>query len=262
MKIIDAHSHIFPTKIAEKAVGSIGAFYNDIKMAHEGTSEALLASGKAINVSKYLVFSTATRPEQVESINRFIVSECKKHDEFLGLGTMHLDYEDFEKEIEVLKNEGLKGIKLHPDFQKFAFNDKKLYPIYDCLSQNDMFVITHSGDYRYQFSNPFRVEEIAKKFPKLKIIASHFGGWSEWNEAGECLNLPNVYFDTSSTLGFNGKEGALKVLEKMDKTHFFFGTDFPMWDHEQELKRFLELGLKSNVVEDILYNNFAEFYGL
>ncbi len=63
-------------------------------MSHKGTSEELLESGKQIRVEKYLVFSTATKPEQVESINRFILSECQKHQEMIGLVTMHADYEN------------------------------------------------------------------------------------------------------------------------------------------------------------------------
>lgn len=262
MKIIDAHAHIFPGKIADKAVKSIGDFYEVEHMSHEGTSEALLKSGARIGVSKYLVFSTATKSEQVESINRFIISECEKHSEMIGLGTMHADYIGYEQEIDFLKKNNIRGIKLHPDFQKFAIDDSRMYPVYEYLSENNMFVLTHSGDYRYCFSNPDRVAKVAKAFPKLNIIAAHFGGWSEWDKAQVYLNFPNVFFDTSSTLGFGGKEQALKMLKKFDCTHFFFGTDFPMWDHEKELKRFMELNLSENLTEDILYNNFAEFYGL
>lgn len=262
MKIIDAHSHIFPEKIEKKAVKSIGDFYGMDNMSHSGSSEELKKSGSAIGVEKYLVFSTATTPKQVQRINRFINSECEKHSEFIGLGTMHIGYEDFEEEIKFLKSVGIRGIKLHPDFQEFAFNDEKMMPIYECLNAEKMFVLTHSGDKRYSFSNPEKVCDVAKKFPDLNIIAAHFGGWSEWESARDLLNLPNVYFDTSSTLGFEGKKYAIEILNKFDKTHFFFGTDFPMWDHEKELSRFLSLKLSDKDTEDILYNNFKNFYEL
>lgn len=262
MKIIDAHAHIFPPKISEKAVKSIGDFYEISMTSDKGTSEALIESGKQIGVEKYLVFSTATKPEQVESIDRFIISECEKHSEFLGLGTMFIGYKDFEKEIKFLKDNNIKGIKLHPDFQHFAFDDKELYPIFECLKENNMFVLTHSGDKRYKFSNPDKIARVAQDFPGLKIIAAHFGGWSEWEAAKKLPKLENLYFDTSSTLGMGGKETAIKIFDKFDKTHFFFGTDFPMWGHKDEFERFMELKLSDKVREDILYNNFAKFYGL
>lgn len=261
MKITDVHTHIFPPKIAEKAVKSIGDFYEIPMTSENGTSEALLKSGEEIGVCKYLVFSTATKKEQVESINRFIISECEKHSEFMGLGTMFTEYENFENEIKFLKENGIKGIKLHPDFQKFAFDDKRLYPVFECLSANKMFVLTHSGDKRYSFSNPDKITRVAKDFPKMNVIAAHFGGWSEWDTVAEMPKLENVFYDTSSTLAMTDKETVMKIFSKFDRSHFFFGTDFPMWGHKEELERFLSLNLGEKTNEDILYNNFEKFYG-
>ena len=67
MKIIDAHAHIFPQKIADRAVQSIGAFY-DIPMDDGGTADILLEEMRAANVSQSLVCSVATKPEQVTAI--------------------------------------------------------------------------------------------------------------------------------------------------------------------------------------------------
>lgn len=262
MKIIDVHAHIFPPKISEKAVKSIGDFYEIPMSSNKGTSEELLKSGEEIGVSKYLVFSTATKKEQVESINRFIISECEKHSEFMGLGTMFVEYENFEKEIEFLKENKVKGIKLHPDFQKFAFDDERLYPIFECLAEKNMFVLTHSGDYRYGFSNPDKITKVAKAFPALRIIAAHMGGWSEWEAAASMPKLDNVFYDTSSTLAMANEELVHKILNKFDGSHFFFGTDFPMWGHKDELERFMKLNLSDKLCEDILYNNFEKFYGV
>ena len=71
-RIIDAHTHIFPMKIAAKAVASIGDFYDLAMHDGQGTAEALLKSGREIGTERYLVCSTATKPAQVKSINDFI----------------------------------------------------------------------------------------------------------------------------------------------------------------------------------------------
>lgn len=259
MKIVDAHAHIFPEKIADKAVQSISDFYTT-PMQHRGLSEALIESGNKIGVERYLVFSTATRLEQVESINNFIIDKINTYKEFFGLGTMFKGYKDFENELKKLKSAGIKGIKLHPDFQKFDINDPELFPIYDTLSELNMFVMTHAGDFRYGYSHPEKIAEVAKKFPKLNIIAAHFGGWSQWDMARDCLKLDNVYFDTSSTMGFCGLENAKKAFEAFDNTHIFFATDFPMWDHKAELENIMKLGLSDDMLENVLYNNFMNFY--
>lgn len=261
MKIIDTHAHIFPSKIADKAVGSISHFYGDIEMRHSGSAEELLSSGSRVGVEKYLVFSTATTPSQVVGINDFILSQAHEHKEFIGLGTMHIDFENPAAELERLKRSGINGIKLHPDFQRFNIDDKRMDEVYGTLSELNMLLLTHSGDYRYGYSHPERVARVAEKFPKMNIIAAHFGGWSQWHEARRCLLLDNVYVDTSSTFGFaKDNTEAKKGFERFDNTHIFFGTDFPMWDHEGELKSLMSLGLSDKLLEDVLYNNFVNFY--
>ena len=269
MEIIDAHVHIFPDKIAEAAVEATGRFYanarNEELLAPKdltncaGTVSDLLAQNAEAGISRSVVFSTATTARQVESINSFIARECAAHSEFIGVGTMHIDYPDFEKEVRRIRELGLVGIKLHPDIQRFALDDDRLLPMYDCMRAERLFLVAHTGDYRYDFSGPHRMARLAKLFPEMKFIGAHFGGWSEWTEARECLVLPNVYVDTSSTLGFHGEDAARKGLETFDPTHIFFGTDYPMWKPAAELQRFLSLGLDERRLPGIFHENFENF---
>ncbi len=262
MKIIDVHAHIYPQKIEEKATEAIRAFYDCPKMKYSGSSGQLIASGEKAGITKYLVFSTATTAKQVESIDNFILGECAAHPEFVGLGTLHTDYENYAEELKRIDEAGMHGVKLHPDFQKFDFDDPRLMPMYDVLDQLGMFVITHAGDYRYPYSHPERVAHVAREFPHLKIIAAHFGGWSVWDLAIPLLkDLPNVYYDTSSTIGFGSEEPARKGFAAYDNTHLFFGSDFPMWDHAEELERLQRITGDGQLFEDVCWNNFAAFYG-
>lgn len=260
LKAIDVHAHIFPPKIEHIATDAIRDFYNRGSMRHSGSSEELLASGRPAGVVKYLVFTTATTPHQVTVIHDFIMGEARKHPEFIPVGTMHKDFEDKAAELDRIYDMGMRGIKLHPDFQKFCIDDDKMMPVFEHLQKKGMFVITHSGDYRYDFSHPARVARIAKLFPEMPLIAAHFGGWSQWDIARELLVLPNVYVDTSSTFGFGGVEPVIQGLRTFDPTHIFFGDDFPMWDHAEEIRRLREVVTDDAFLEDILYNNFMAFF--
>ncbi|MEG1621537.1 MAG: amidohydrolase family protein, partial [Oscillospiraceae bacterium] len=198
-KIADCHVHIFPNKLADKAVKSIGNFY-DSKMLHNGTADELIESGATANINKYLVSSSATKPEQVSAINDFIHCECELHEEFIGLGTMHPDFEDIDCEIEKIHSYGLKGVKLHPDFQSFNIDDEKAIKMYKKLSEANLPILFHTGDKRYNASSPERMSNAAKAVPNMKCIAAHFGGYNHWYDVLDYLKgLPNVMFDTSST---------------------------------------------------------------
>ncbi|MFW5780249.1 MAG: amidohydrolase family protein, partial [Bacillota bacterium] len=182
-KIIDIHNHIYPKKIAQKAISNIGEFYDVPMKSNKGTSEDLLISGKEINVEKYIVHSVSTTVHQVSIINDFIAGELQKYKEFVGYATLHPDMTEdaVAKEIERVLAKGFKGIKLHPDFQRFDIDDNKADKIYS-IAQDSLPILFHTGDDRFDYSSPERLAKTAKKFPKLKCIAAHFGGYNRWSE--------------------------------------------------------------------------------
>ena len=272
MHIIDAHVHIFQPRIALAAVKATNSFYEGscnaeipepVALGHlPGTAEDLLPRMKRDGIDRAVIFSTATAPHQVEIINRFIRDTCQENPQLIGVGTMHPDYPDFEGEVRRMKEAGLAGIKLHPDIQRFRVDDERLMPLYEIMSAENLFLIAHTGDYRYDYSTPSRMAHVAKTFPKLRCVAPHCGGWSEWADARACLNLPNVYIDTSSTLPFNAYDAARRAIESFDPTHIFFGTDYPMWEPGEELERFFSLKLGDRMNEMILSGNFEAFLKL
>lgn len=242
MRIIDFHAHIYPDKIAVKAAQAIGEFY-DAPVAYHGFVAELLQSGAAIGVEKYIVHSTATKSAQVESINDYIIGETKKEPKFVGFGTIHPDYADPGTELARIKAAGLVGVKLHPDFQRFEADSPTMDAIYEILSGEGMPVLIHAGDCRYDFSGPRRIARVLDRHPALKLVAAHFGGYTEWEESFELLAGRKLWFDTSSTFWKLPAERAKKMIARHGVDKFLFGSDFPMWDHKDELARFLALGL-------------------
>lgn len=261
LQIADAHTHIYPKKIADKAVHAVGDFYH-IPMTCGGTAEDLLASGEQIGTQSYLVCSVATKPEQAASITNFIAEACREHPQFVGLGAYHQDVEDPEGLLASVKTLGLYGIKLHSDFQRCNIDDPKLMPVYKMLCELDLCVLFHMGDDRYDFSSPARLVRVLEKYPHLRCIAAHFGGYQRWKEAKACLAGAgeNLYFDTSSSLAFLGKEQAEEMIYTFGPDRMLFGTDFPMWSHADELQRFLSLSLPDTAVDAILSKNFQQFF--
>ena len=194
-------------------------------------------------------------------INNFILESCAEHTEFIGLGTMHPEHPDCAAELDRIYDAGLRGIKLHPDFQKFYIDCDELMPVFAHLQERGMFLITHAGDPRHHFSDPRRIARVAKLFPRLNIIGAHFGGWSDWATAREVLaDVPNLYFDTSSTYGYGGIEPMLEGFKAFDNSHIFFGVDFPMGDHTDEIAVLKSLGLSEDTLEGVLGGNFERFF--
>ena len=263
MEIIDSHAHIYPEKIAKKATDTIGVFY-DIKMEMPaGTAERLLEDGKSAGVSRFVVHSVATTAHQVRAINEFLKRECNAHPEFIGFITLHQELPEDEVIAEVswaLEN-GFKGIKLHPDFQKFNIDDECAEKFYRAAA-GKLPILLHMGDDRYEFSAPERLIKMAKKYPDTTFIAAHFGGYRCWHKSELYKGYPNVYFDTCSSLPFISPERAKEIIDLLGAERFFFSTDFPMWDAKGELERFYQIPLTDAEREMILGGNIKRVLGL
>lgn len=263
-KIINTHCHIYPNKIASKAVESIGQFY-DLPMALDGTVEGLVKDGEKIGTVHYLVHSVATAPKQVKSINEFIFGEIKdRPDLFTGFGTLRPNSDDIEGDVDYLFNLGLKGIKLHPDFQQFALNEKKSFKIAEVADKYNLPMLIHCGDYRYNYSNPNELKELLESFPNLIIIGAHFAGWSVWEEATKELagKYENLYVDLSSSLYGISSETANELIHAYGVDKVLFGTDFPMWDSVSEMEYFNKIKLNAEEKNKILYENAAKLLNL
>ena len=263
MEIIDAHAHIYPEKIAAKATDTIGVFY-DIKMEMPaGTAEQLIKDGDKAGITRYVVHSVATTAHQVRSINEFIRRECEAHPEFIGFITLHQDLSEEEilAEIDFALENNLKGIKLHPDFQKFNIDDESAERFYRA-AEGKLPILLHMGDDRYEYSKPARLAKMAKKYPKVNFIAAHFGGYRCWAEAPIYKGLYNVYFDTCSSLPFISAEKARELIDMFGADKFFFGTDFPMWDATGELERFNRIPMTDAEREMILSGNIKRLLNL
>lgn len=261
--IIDAHCHIYPDKIAEKASLATGRFYG-IGISYDGKVSTLLDVGKKAGIDKFIVQSVATTPKQVASINRFIhdTVECNKGTMF-GLGTLHPDSSDIKGDVEYLIELGLGGVKLHPDIQGFKLDDYRCLKIYEICEENGLPILIHTGDSRYDYSNPNRLVPILDIYDRLIVVGAHFGGWSMWERAAlELYEKPNFFVDCSSSFYALSDEQIKKIISEYGTDRVLFGTDYPMWIPDAEVRRLLSLGYGKQDFDKISWQNAVKVYNL
>ena len=263
--IIDAHCHIYPDGIASRAVASIDKFYDGLPAKHnDGTMSTLLRLGANFGIDHFIVFSVATNPHQVGSINRYIAGAVNAAGgKFTGFGTMHLDSPDLEADLDTLTELGLKGVKVHPDTQDFKIDDPKAMKLYELCEDRGLPINVHTGDYRFDRSNPNRTVNVLKAFPKLKFIGPHMGGWSVWEDALRLLpDFPNITVDTSSCFYTMKPEFAKEIIHAFGSERVMFGTDYPMWPQEKDIEFLNNLGLTEEELENIYWKTCTKLLGL
>ena len=149
---------------------------------------------------------------------------------------------------------GLVGVKLHPDFQEFLIDDEKAFPLYEAI-EGRMPLLVHTGDSRTEYSKPWRLAKILDRFPKLDVIAAHFGGYSEWENGALSLALKNVYVDTSSSQFILTPHQVGELIDIFGADHVLFGTDYPMWNPQDELEKLQLVPMTGEEREMILHGN-------
>ncbi|MBQ5995699.1 MAG: amidohydrolase [Clostridia bacterium] len=262
--VIDAHCHVYPDKIAQKASDATDRFYN-VHGFGDGTIGMLQREGKKAGIDKFIVQSVATTPKQVSSINRFIADSAEKSDGVLtGLGTLHPESDDIERDVEEIVALGLHGVKLHPDIQGFKIDDYRCLKIYEQCEKHRLPILMHTGDSRYDNSNPNRLVPVLEIYTELIVIGAHFGGWSIWEEASKKLHgIPNLYVDCSSSFAWLPDDGVVReIINRYGTDRVLFGTDYPMWSPSGELERFMSLGFGEEDNRKILSENAVRVFGV
>ena len=261
MRVADIHAHVFPDRLADKAAGSIGAFYG-CEIHRTASVENLVAHERAAGISRFVMSNSATTPHQVRNINDFLSQAAKSVPGAVAFGSIFPGMDGAEEELERAKALGIRGLKIHPDFQKLPIDEPCAIATYRKAAQLGLPVLFHMGDDRYDFSSPERLTNLLRQVPDLQVIAAHFGGWRAWERSYEHPQPEGVLYDTSSTIPMIPRDMVLRMLDRFGPERFLFGTDFPMWSPKEELARFAALGLDEDTRQKILYGNFMKLLGL
>jgi len=260
---LDVHTHAFHPKIASKVLQQLEAHYG-ISPVGEGVVEDLLPRAKRAGLDGVVVHCAATAAAQVVPANAFAVELQRHHPEVVAFGTVHPEYADWEHQLDRLRAAGIRGLKLHPEFQGFRLDDPRLLPIIEA-AQDDFVFMCHIGDKLPPAENascPYKLAALLDAFPRARFIAAHLGGYLHWQYALEVLVGRDVWMDTSSSLSFIDDATLRAIFNGHDREHILFGSDYPLFDPADECHRLQRrLDLSDGEVE-VLLSSAATLLGL
>lgn len=258
--IIDGHTHVYPDRVAQKAIAASPA---DLKRFGDGTVGSLGEVMAASGVDRSVCLGVANSGDRVDNANRFAGS--LDPDRFIGFGSVHPDLSP-EENVESLRRYGLKGAKVHPMFQDLRLDDKRLLDTLDAMA-GEFAVIMHvgaAGTDPGDRCSPAMLVDIVKAIPNLDLIACHFGGYKRFEEAAEIvIGLP-VHLDTSwpPSVATLAPERVRAVIEKHGADRICFASDWPMADPAAEIEAIRNLGLSDDDTAAILGGNLARLLAI
>lgn len=262
--VIDVHTHAFPDHLAPRAMAQLQAETDDIQAVLDGTLGDLLRSMDRAGIDASVVASIATRPEQFEPILRW--SAAIRSPRLLPFPSVHPAAPDAPDQVRRLAAEGFRGLKLHPYYQEFTVDEARLDPIYAAAADCGLVLLLHCGfDIAFprdRVADPARVWNVVQRFPGLRLIAAHFGAWSDWEEVERHLLGRPVYFDVSTCFDFMDRAQAERLLKAHPADRLLFGSDSPWVDQQKTIADLRAFGLGAEVEARVLGANAQALLGL
>ena len=237
--VIDFHTHCFPDKIALRAIEKLSFVSGGLKHHTNGTYDDLLLSMKNNGVNISVVLNIATNENQQKNVNDFAASINNEKNIF-SFGSVYPHAKDALYELERIKSIGLKGVKLHPDYQNFSVDDDFMKPIYKKISSLGLITVFHAG-LDYGFSPPYGCtpEKLSRALSWFDspVVAAHWGGLNLSEDFIKHLCGKPLFIDTSFGYGSMPKYYAQTILDKHGADKMLFGTDLP-W-HTANMEKIL-----------------------
>lgn len=281
--IIDIHTHIFPRHIAEKTLKKLGTAAH-IRPHTDGTLYGLLVSMRHHGIAYSATQPAVTNPDSVEHLNNTIIERLPSMQSqgILPFGGIHPDYPHVRRELLRLKNAGIKGIKLHPAYQRADLDDPRNMRILYEASDLGLIVLTHAGvDISvngYDYASVEHVLHVLKEVQPQKLVLAHMGGWGNWAQVESDLAGAPVWLDTAFTYGrldtYPGMEPSphkntvlapadfVRLSRKHGIRRILFGTDSPWQDQGEYVARLQAMGLSAAELNAVLGQNAARLLGL
>ncbi|MBE6750504.1 MAG: amidohydrolase [Ruminococcaceae bacterium] len=262
--LIDFHTHCFPEKIAAAAIEKLSFVSGGLEYHTDGTVSGLKNLMEKENVDISVVLNIATNAKQQKNVNDF-AAKINQNENLVAFGSVFPFSEDVFDELERIKELGLKGVKLHPDYQGFNADDKRLFPIYKKISSLGLITVFHAG-FDYGFPPPYGATPekmaVALKHFETPVIAAHWGGINCCEGVLEHLCGRNIFFDTSFGYSMLPKYYAEKIIEKHGTDKILFGTDTPWHTAGMEKRLLGTLGLLEEDMAKITHLNAKKLLGI
>lgn len=234
--VVDVHSHLFryPEHFTDE-------FRDQAKRARRGVEVDLTVRWEeykagATMSSKTVVFGGKAKLSGLWVPDKDVAAYAAQHPgeliPFLSVDPTQPGWQD--EMVEGHQDLGMRGIKLLSMYAGFQPNDRSLDHLWWYASKHGLPVLLHTGttfvaQAPLKFTLPRHLDDVAARWPDVKIIAAHIGHPYE----GECVvtirKHPNVYADCSALhyRPFQLYHSLMLVQEYGVWDKILFGSDYP-----------------------------------
>ena len=269
--VIDFHTHVYPDKIAARTVEALMKSAPDVKIYTKGTRDSLLKSMEQSGIDKSVILPVATRKGQFDTINSVAMDINKTFANLISFGAIHPDDDNPQEKLRFLKDNGFKGIKIHPDYTGTFIDDERYIRIITESAKLGLKVVTHAGvdpAFDVVHCSPQKAREVMDSVQAQTgihepfMIFVHLGGIMMHEDVKQYLLGTNCYIDISCSFSELGSfcnttaEDVVETVRIHGADKILFATDSPWNDQKAYVEYFRSIKALTDTEKDlILYQN-------
>ena len=265
MQIIANHAHLMPQLTQD-------AWWL------EGGTDLLLHHLDACNIEKAVVFPPFANQMDGSMLraNQWALGEVRLHpDRLIPAGTLFPLAPDALAVLQMLHDQGVHWVKIHPAIDRHDIADPQADPFYARAAELGFVLDYHTGPHRapLSFSKPEKFDTLAWNYPGLHLVFEHLGGRVYHNEFAAVLDnhrartfggLTSIY-DPGHYLWHIETAQLTALIKSLGARRFIFGLDFP-WNSIAESRQHIAV-IRSLDISDadkalILGGNLKNLLGI
>jgi predicted TIM-barrel fold metal-dependent hydrolase len=206
--------------------------------------------------------------------DEMLASLSKRFDgRLIGLTALDLaqPMDQLVAQIETAVSEyGLRGVVIEPGYYKAAdggtlwADDPSLYPIYETIIAQGIFLMHQSGIYAgpdFGVNHWPPLDRLLQVFPKLTILLAHGGYPAILESLALASKYPNFYLSPDIYCFFPGGELYVNAISKMPD-QFVWASAYPLGSMKESVDGVLQFPLSDDVMHSYLYGNAARLLRL
>lgn len=248
MAIVANHAHLMPSN-------------DGTGWWPEGDADMLIEHLDYCGIEKVVIFPpfSCQMDGDMKKANVWALDQVAKHsDRFIAAGTLNPAAENVFEVLEILYDEGVRLIKIHPSIDKHDIADPKLADFYKRAEELGVALDYHTGPHgtRLSDASPYKFDNLAWDYPELKLVFEHIGGRPFFemffaiisNFQGRVYGgVTSILSKTSNRQWYLGEKKLKEFMEITGSHKFIYGLDFP-WNNKEINKRDIEIIQNMDIV--------------
>jgi uncharacterized protein len=271
---IDTHVHIESEPEGNDADEAARKYFGNTGISYKRADLAEYYRSRNVGCVVFSVDEKITGRPQVP--NEEVAAFAQEHSDFMiAFASVNpMRGQDAVNEARnLIRNNGVRGFKLHPPLQEFFPSDRRAYPFYEVMNEFKMPVIFHTGHsgigtgmpggggVRLKYGNPMDIDDVAVDFPDMPIIMAHPSFPWQDEAISVCLHKRQVYIDLSGWSPKYFSPTLIQYANTLLKHKMLFGSDYPLIAPDRWIADFEKAPFKDEVRPLILKENAARLFG-